>query len=178
MANEILIKRYADALVSLSAATGSEVAFKDGQTLLDVLAKTPAFAAFLANRSLSSTVRLSALRALAPYLQLSDLMERFLRVLAANNRLSMLESVLRAALAQQRERQHGKSATVIVPAALNDAARADMDAAAQRVLGRKVSLIYKVDATLLGGYQILDGSTLYDYSKNGTLERLRRHLAA
>jgi len=61
---------------------------------------------------------------------------------------------------------------------LNQADRGTIEARVEKVTGKKVRARYSLDESLLGGAVVKVGSTIYDGSVKGQLERMRQALSS
>jgi F-type H+-transporting ATPase subunit delta len=61
---------------------------------------------------------------------------------------------------------------------LTDAQRAALEAQVSRLAGKKAKLKFSTDPALIGGVVARIGSTVYDGSVRGQLDRLKTRLAA
>ena len=61
---------------------------------------------------------------------------------------------------------------------LNPEARHDLESQVEKLTGKKVRARYQLDASLLGGAVVRIGSTIYDGSVKGQLERIHQQLVS
>jgi F-type H+-transporting ATPase subunit delta len=61
---------------------------------------------------------------------------------------------------------------------LTEPERHSLEAEVEKLTGRKVLARYSEDPTILGGAIVRIGSTIYDGSVKGTLERMREQLSS
>jgi F-type H+-transporting ATPase subunit delta len=102
----------------------------------------------------------------------------FLAVLISHDRISSVEEIL-AAYRVEIDRRTGVSEVRVVSARKLEAPeRKALQEQIARLAGSKVSAHYEVDDSLLGGAIVRIGSTVYDGSVRGQLDRLKEQLVA
>ncbi len=109
--------------------------------------------------------------------KLSDAGKNMIRVLADNDRLSLLPEVAELYETERASVEGTIVAEVISATALNDAQQKNIAEALKKRLGRDVTLECKIDESLLGGAIIRAGDVVIDGSVVGKLEKLTSALA-
>jgi len=71
-----------------------------------------------------------------------------------------------------------RSVEIVTARKLSEEDRAKLIAGAGKLVGAKVQASFKLDATILGGTVVRIGSTVYDGSVRGRLERLKEVLSS
>jgi F-type H+-transporting ATPase subunit delta len=101
----------------------------------------------------------------------------FIAVLIDHRRISLLGAIVKQ-LQQELDQRLGFADAAITSAReLTDEEKSALEAHVARLTGRKVHATYEHDAGLLGGAVVKVGSTIYDGSVKGRLERLREQLS-
>lgn len=108
---------------------------------------------------------------------LNDAGKNMIRVLADNDRLTLLPEVAMLFEAQRATVEGTIVAEVTSATALNAAQQKEIAASLTKRLGRDVTLECKVDESLLGGAIIRAGDVVIDGSVVGKLEKLATALA-
>ena len=102
----------------------------------------------------------------------------FLAVLIRNSRIAAFDEVV-AEFGNEINRRLGISEAKVVSARpLDDAERRELEAGIAELTGGQVEAQYEVDRSLIGGVVVQAGSTVYDGSVRGRLDRLRQELSA
>ena len=102
----------------------------------------------------------------------------FLAVLIDHRRIAMLEEVVRD-FEQERNRRLGfAEADVSSARALGDSEKRLLESQIEKLTGRKVYARYSQDPSLLGGAVVRVGSTIYDGSVLGRLQKIRDNFSA
>ena len=106
----------------------------------------------------------------------SEAYKNFVRLLAENNRLSLLPEV--AELFQYYSEQDSQSLTVDVYSAieLTGEQREAMTAALNKRMGKQISLNTHIDESLMGGARIHCGDLVIDGTLRGKIDRLKTQL--
>jgi len=104
---------------------------------------------------------------------ISDLVQRFVAVVAENRRLFALSEMIAAYGKILAERRGEISAEVTSAVALNDAQVSAIDDALRRAMGGKVAVATRVDPDIIGGLIVKVGSRMIDNSLRTKLQRLQ-----
>ena len=111
-------------------------------------------------------------------LGMSQQARNFLAVLINHDRLHALDEVI-AEFRHEMNTRLGISEVVVTTArTLDDNERRTLEAQVGEMTKTRVSATFHEDATLLGGVVVRVGSTVYDGSVRGRLDRLKEQLAA
>jgi len=102
----------------------------------------------------------------------------FLRILLVNYRMSLLEEVLQAFQKVANERLGIIEVQVLFAQDLTSEEQEALRGKFAELTGKKVEMKFRREEKLLGGVQARVGSTIYDGSAQGYLERLRGQLIA
>jgi F-type H+-transporting ATPase subunit delta len=104
---------------------------------------------------------------------LSDLVRRFVGLVAQNRRLFVLQSMINAFLAALAAQRGETSAQVISAQALSEKQKQDLEAVLKETIGNQVTIDAQVDPTLLGGMVVKVGSCMVDSSLKTKLQQLK-----
>jgi F-type H+-transporting ATPase subunit delta len=169
--------RYAKALFALA---------KDGglleQTATEIervagLASDPQIGPVLGSPLLATESRRELVRTLAHELSLSDLLTRFLGLLAEHHRLAQLPGIARF-FGRLLDAELGRARiTVRSATALNDQHEAVLVKAFEQRTGKRILAQRVIDPDLLGGVVVEVEGTVYDGSVRTQLARLAKRLA-
>jgi len=100
----------------------------------------------------------------------------FVAVLTDNRRLPLFSEILKQLEQELNERQGFAEAQVSSARQLGDSEKQMLEAEITKMTGKKVRARYEQDASLLGGAVVQVGSTIYDGSVKGQLEKIREQL--
>jgi F-type H+-transporting ATPase subunit delta len=170
-------RRYAKAIASIAKDEGGLDATGTELRALAGLAADPTIAPILANPLLSPDSRQAVARTLGEQLRLSPMTSNFLRLLADHQRLDQLVGI-----ADQYERIVDKAlgrvrARIQTAVELNAEQQQAVDAALERLTGRKVIAERSVGSELLGGMIVEVEGKVYDGSVRTQLRRLASAMA-
>ena len=111
-------------------------------------------------------------------LDAEPVLRNFLAVLISHDRIGAFEEVLAAYRAEIDRRTGVSEVQVISARKLEAAERKSLQEQIAQLAGNKVNANYEVDDALLGGAIVRIGSTVYDGSIRGQLDRLKEQLIA
>jgi F-type H+-transporting ATPase subunit delta len=177
----VVATRYAKALVDVVAAPGSQVDPSVALTQLRSIEAVFAGSTDLRNALLSPAVSPSRKRAvvssiLGP-LALHKQVLNFLFVVIDHRRVHEFSSITEAFEALLDERLGYVRADVTTARDLTPDQTAILETEISRVAGKKAKLKFSTDPALVAGVVARIGSTVYDGSVRGQLDRLRTKLA-
>jgi F-type H+-transporting ATPase subunit delta len=105
-------------------------------------------------------------------------MRNFIAVLIDHSRIAILPDIAKQFETELNTRLGRVEAEVTSARPLSDGERQSLVAQVSKTTGRQVSAKYSIDATLLGGAIVRVGSTVYDGSVRGQLQKIRQELAS
>ena len=173
----VVANRYARALADVVASTGNyrqvlseledfAAAYRESVELREVF-DTPAVA---------MTQKLSVLAAIAGRTGGSHVTLNFLRVLTSHYRMPLLEEVIQAFRNVVYARLGIVRVKISSASGLSNAERELLRARFNALTGKQSELEFHLDGGLIGGLMAQIGSTVYDGSIRGHLERIREEL--
>ncbi|MGH9605043.1 MAG: ATP synthase F1 subunit delta [Terracidiphilus sp.] len=174
------VSRYATAFLEVVTAAHLDTAAID-QQLADFLSTWDGSAelrAFFENPAVPAAQKVTFLDTLNKELQLLKELRNLLAVLIQNGRIAHVKEVVKSyrQLLQQQLGIH--LAEIVTARELSPNERQTMiDGVATLAAGR-IEPSFKIDKSILGGAVVRIGSTVYDGSVRGRLERLKEQLVA
>jgi F-type H+-transporting ATPase subunit delta len=109
--------------------------------------------------------------------EITKQVRNLIAVLIDHRRVHFLESIIRQLEKELDARLGFAEAEITSARALADAEKREFEAQVGKLTGKKVRAHYEQDATLLGGAVLRIGSTIYDGSVKGQLERIRAEIS-
>jgi len=106
------------------------------------------------------------------------MLRNFIAVLIDHRRVAALPEIVRQFELELNERLGLADAVVTSARELSDSEKRVLEARVGQVTGKQVRARYKTDARVLGGAVVKVGSTIYDGSIRGQLEKLKQELSA
>jgi F-type H+-transporting ATPase subunit delta len=133
---------------------------------------------FLLDPSFPVEQKVALLDKLNAKLGMPQQIRNFVAVLIRNRRMGGFDEVA-AEFGREVNRRMGiQEAKVTSARPLDDSERRELEAEIARLTGNQVEAQYGVDKSLIGGVVVQAGSTVYDGSVRGRLDRLREELTA
>jgi len=169
--------RYAKALFALAKEAGTLPSTADELARVAAQASQPSVAAVLGNPLLPASRRAEIAQLLVRELALSDLLTRFVGLLADHQRLQILPAI-HAYVQRLLDQELGRVRVSIRSAAgLQAQQEGDLVAAFTTLTGKQVIPQVSVDPELLGGVVVEVEGKVYDGSVRTQLDRLAKELA-
>lgn len=129
------------------------------------------------NPAVAMELKISILDKMNAKLGMQREVRNFIAVLIRNDRIAHVDEVAAAFRAELEARQGIREAEIVTARELGEQERSSLLAGVGKMAGAKIQATFKLDASLLGGVVVRIGSTVYDGSVKGRLERLREELA-
>jgi F-type H+-transporting ATPase subunit delta len=170
---KVIARRYAKALFGLLKPSEIQAA-RDGLRLLaGAYAESREFRELLLSPIFSGDQKLAVLRRLAAKSGVPAMTERFLIHIVKKSRIGQLREISDA-FAELADRVSNRTSVELRSAReLSDETRASIHARLEQATRGAVDVTTVTDPSLLGGLRIRIGSTVYDGSLRGQLDRLR-----
>ncbi len=132
---------------------------------------------FFVSPAIAAAQKIAILDKLNERLGLWKVQRNLLAVLINNDRISEVREVVEAYRAELQQRQGIRQVEIVTARELSEKDRAELVAGAGRLAGSRVEASFKLDESILGGTVVRIGSTVYDGSLRGRLERLKAVLS-
>lgn len=126
--------------------------------------------------SMPAAQKRAVLDALAKRAGISKMVRNFLAVLIDHERIAMMEQIVRQFEVELDRRLNLTQAEITSARDLSPEEKRVLEAEIGRLTGKQVRASYFRDSNLLGGAVIKVGSTIYDGSVLGQLNKIREHL--
>lgn len=110
--------------------------------------------------------------------KVSHEVRNFIAVLIDKGRINFLAAIIKQFEQDLNQRLGFAVAEVTSARDLSDAERQGLESEVEKLTGKKVRANYSKDPAILGGAVVRIGSTIYDGSVKGQLEKLREQLSA
>lgn len=130
------------------------------------------------NPSVPAEQKCAVLDAIAKKVAMPQLVRNFLAVIIDHRRVAQLAEITQQLDAELNRRLGMAEAEIISARELSAGERSQMEIRIKAVTGKTIRATYKTDSNLLGGALIKVGSTIYDGSVRGQLQRLKEELVA
>jgi F-type H+-transporting ATPase subunit delta len=132
----------------------------------------------LLNPSIPTAKRVSVLDAVNRQIGCGPKVRNLLAVLIRHERLAALDEIIEEYRLEMNRRLSISDAEVVTARPLQDQERAKLEREVAELAGTRVNATFRQDKSLIGGAMVRIGSTIYDGSVRGRLERLKERLVA
>jgi F-type H+-transporting ATPase subunit delta len=132
----------------------------------------------LLNPSLPTAKRVAILDAVNRRIGCGPKVRNFLAVLISRERLAALNEIVEEYRIEMNRRLEISDAEVLTARPLLDQERAKLEREVTELAGTRVNATFLEDKSLIGGAIVRIGSTIYDGSVRGRLERLKERLVS
>jgi len=169
-------RAYAEVVVKNKLNPEKTVA--EFQQMADVVNSSRELRNVLQNPAVSREQKLKLLDSIIRHIGATKMLRNFLAVLIDNRRIGNVGDLLEQ-FKQELDRRMGIAhAKVTSVRELSSAERKSLEKELAEITGKTVRATYSEDARLLGGVVVRVGSTVYDGSVLGRLQRMRAEIAA
>lgn len=172
--------RYARAFADVTASAHLDTAAIDRQ-LNDFLATwdgSKELRDVFENPAIPAPQKVAILDKMNQKLGLQRELRNLIAVLINNDRIAHIREVADAYRAEMQARLGIRPAEIVTARDLSEPERRSLIEGAAKLAGAEVQATFKLDKEILGGAVVRIGSTVYDGSLRGRLERLREALVA
>ena len=130
------------------------------------------------NPAVAALQKVAVLDKMNAKLGLRKELRNLLAVLINNDRIGDVREVVQAYRAEMQERQGIRSVEIVTARELSEKDRTGLMTGVGKLAGGEIQASFKLDKSILGGTVVRIGSTVYDGSVRGRLERLKAALVA
>ncbi len=171
----VVTGRYARAFAEVIAAqkADAEKAVEELTQFSAMIAESADLRNVFQNPSVSNDQKIKLLDAIVKKMGASRLLRNFLAVLIEHHRVGQIEDVTRQFKQDLDERMGIAAAQVSSARELTAAEKKSLEKQLSTATGKTIRATYSEDASLLGGAVVRVGSTIYDGSVRGRLEKIK-----
>jgi F-type H+-transporting ATPase subunit delta len=172
--------RYARAFADVVTSAGLDAVALDRQ-LSDFLATwdgSKELRELFVNPAVPATQKVAVLDKLNTKMDLQKELRNLIAVLINNDRIGLVHEVAAAYRAEMQERMGIRQAEIVTARELSSKEREELLAGVGKLAGSRIEASFKLDKAIIGGTVVRIGSTVYDGSVRGRLERLKETLIA
>jgi F-type H+-transporting ATPase subunit delta len=174
------VARYASAFADV--VTAAELpADAINRQFADFLAtwdSSPELRAFFVNPAIPAAQKIAVLDELNARLGLQKELRNLLAVLISNDRIGYVAEVASAYRRVLQDQMGIRPAEIVTARELSSGERDALVAEVAKLAGAKIDASFKLDKSILGGAVVRIGSTVYDGSVRGRLDRLKEALTS
>jgi F-type H+-transporting ATPase subunit delta len=132
----------------------------------------------LLNPSIPTQKRVSILDTVNGRIGCGPKVRNFLAVLISHERLAALDEIAREYRLEMNRRLSISDAEVVTARPLEEQERTKLEGQVAALAGTRIKATFREDKSLIGGAIVRVGSTIYDGSVRGRLERLKERLVS
>src|SRR6202035_5538091 len=169
-------RAFAD--VVLSAHLDADRSIAELRTIASLLAESAELRRVWENSAIPADQKRRVLDVIVKRDEISKQVRNVVAVLIDHRRIHFLEPIIGQLEKELDARLGFAEAQIISARELGDAEKREFEAQVGKLTGKKVRAHYGQDASLLGGAVVRVGSTIYDGSVKGQLERLKEAISS
>ena len=169
-------RAFADVIFNLRLDPGA--ALQEAQSIAALVAESKNLRDVWEAPSIPAAQKRAVLDAIAARQNISRPARNFIAVLIDHRRINFLAPIVEQLAQEINQRLGINEAQVTTTRELGDTEQRSLEAQVERVTGKKVLARYNQDASILGGAIVRVGSTIYDGSVKGKLERIKQALSS
>jgi len=178
----VVASRYARALVDVVAEPGSGIepalALEQLRSVVKLIKESQILQTALESPAVAPSRKRAVMRRLLEPAGIHEKVRNFVYVVTDHRRVHEFASIVEAFETLLDQRLGLVAAEIQSARALTDAQRAGLETEVSRLCGKKAKLKFSTDPALIAGVVARVGSTVYDGSVRGQLQRLRTRLGA
>jgi len=169
-------RAFAD--VVLSSHLDADRSIAELRTIASLLAQSSQLRRVWENPAIPADQKRRVLDVIAERDGISKQVRNLVAVLIDHRRVHFLEPIIRQLEKELDARLGFAEAEITSVRELGDAEKREFEAQVEKLTGKKVRAHYGQDASLLGGAVVRVGSTIYDGSVKGQLERIKEAISS
>jgi F-type H+-transporting ATPase subunit delta len=175
-----VFSRYARAFVDVVIAKKLDPRQAEGElaAAVEIMQSAPALRTIWENPSVEARQKHALLDQIVKRIGGSRMLRNFIAVLIDHRRVAALPEIARQFELELNERLGLADAEVTSAHALSEPEKRALESRVSELTGKKVRARYSTDSRVLGGAVVKVGSTIYDGSIRGQLEKLKQELSA
>jgi len=151
---------------------------REAQAVTDLVAASKELRAVWEAPSITPGQKRAVLDAIVARQRISRIVRNFVAVLIDHRRMNFLGPVVKQFELELNQRMGFTEAEITSARELNQADRSVLESRMENLTGKKVRARYGLDDSILGGAVVRIGSTIYDGSVRGQLERLKQAISS
>lgn len=172
----VYARAFADAV--LEGRLNPDKTLKEAQALAQLVAENKDLREVWQTPSIPAEQKRAVLDAIVEREGFSRTVRNFMAVLIDHRRTAFLEPIVKQTEQELNERLGFTEAEITTARDLSPPERLTLETQVEKLTGKKVKARYLRDTSILGGAVVRVGSTIYDGSVSGQLERIREALSS
>ena len=169
-------RAFADAVFGSRLEPGKTL--QEAQALAELVAGSKQLRDVWETPSIPAEQKRAVLDAIVERQGISRTVRNFVAVLIDHRRINFLGLIVKQFEQELNQRLGFTEAEITSARELGEAERRALEAQVEKLTGKKVRAHYSRDGSILGGAVVRVGSTIYDGSVQGQLERIRQAISS
>jgi len=169
-------KKYSRALINTFEVADIPEILKGLHTFSRLIDSDRKLKLVFASRIFSDDEKDRALKSLLSHLKASQQAEKFLRLIIMQGHLPAIKEIIKASISAYNEKLKRQTALVISAVTLEKDYTERLKKALMTMTKKDIDIENRIDPSLLGGFVVKVGSTVYDSSLKGQFRLLRAEL--
>jgi ATP synthase F1 delta subunit len=171
-----IAKKYSRALISSVDISEMPVVIEEFKAFSQLIDAKRQLKLLFAGKIFTEGEKAKAFEALSPALKLKPKTDKFLKQIIISGHLTAMKEIITASIDAYNEKQKKATAVVVSSVALDAKYTERLKTALKQMTDREVTIENRIDASLLGGFIVKVGSTIFDSSLKGQLRLLKTEL--
>lgn len=171
-----IAKKFSKALVSTTDVSVIPRVIEELKAFSRLISSERKIRILFGSQIFSDDEKVSSLDEILSYAKVSANTGKFLKLMIVQGTLPVLKETIQAIVLLYEERLKKVTAEVAAPVTIEEQYLSRLKTALSSLTGRDVDIRSMVDPSLIGGFVVRVGSTVYDSSLKGQLQTLRSQL--
>ncbi len=171
-----IAKKYSRALINSVDISDIPKVIQEFKSFSQLIDKNRKLKLLFAGQIFSESDKEKAFNSITPVLKFNPGTEKFLKLMIIQGHLSAINEVIAASVDVYNTRQKKATAVVVSSVSLDKKNTERLKIVLKQMTDREITVENKIDETLLGGFIVRVGSTIFDSSVKGQLRLLRAEL--
>jgi ATP synthase F1 delta subunit len=171
-----IAKKYSRAMINSIQITEIPRVVEEFKAFSKLVAANRQLKLLFAGQIFNEGEKEKAYNALAPSLKFNSNTEKFLKIIIIQGHLSAMKEIIATSIDAYNDKQKKATAVVVSSVALDDKYTERLKSALKQMTDREITVENQIDESLLGGFIVKVGSTIFDSSVKGQLRLLRAEL--
>ncbi len=171
-----IAKKYSRAIINSVEVNELPAMIEELKAFAGLIEENRKLKRLFAGQIFSDTEKEKAFDALAPALKLNANTTKYLKIIIVQGHLSAINEVVTRTIDEYNDKQKKATAVVVSSVALDSKNTERLKEALKKMTDREVTIENETDESLLGGFIVRVGSTIFDSSVKGQLRLLKAEL--
>jgi ATP synthase F1 delta subunit len=171
-----IAKKYSRAIINSVEVTELSTMLEELKAFAGLIEENKQLKLLFAGQIFSEAEKGKAFDALTPKLNFNANTAKYLKIIIVQGHLFAIKEVITATIDAYNDKQKKATAIVISSVALDSTNTERLKKALKKMTDREVTIENETDESLLGGFIVKVGSTIFDSSVKGQLRLLKAEL--